>query len=71
LIAGLAVCGLDPAEDRDDGTKNIGFRDLKGTQQGILSIAEIQDRPALRDTLLVLNASGYAEMLCAGALLSF
>lgn len=46
-----------PAEVRDDGTKNLGFRDLKGIDAANLDIPEANDSPAIRDALLAINQS--------------
>jgi hypothetical protein len=45
-------------EDRKDGTKNSGFRALKGaTKEAILDIPEAQDCPVFAEALIALNAA--------------
>jgi hypothetical protein len=45
-----------PSEEREDGGRNVGFRDLKGDAGAIQSIPEVQDCPALQEALSVINA---------------
>jgi hypothetical protein len=44
-------------EDRPDGTRNCGFKNLKGKPEEVDSIPEARDNPSLKNALLVVNGT--------------